>query len=169
MRAGKSTGWRAHEGAKQFGDGRRRVQVIEHGAEEGFAGCRIRRRRKAVDGCIPPVQRLLGLFERLHRPVDRLAIVGAQHRQAEHFAIPFAATELLRAQEFVDGDEVAEALRHLLALDLQEAVVHPHIGHDVVAEGATRLGDLVLVVREDQVEPAAVNIECLAEIAPAHG
>ena len=72
----------------------------------------------------------------------------AQHREAQHLARPFAAAELRRAQQLVDGDEIAEALRHLLAFDLQEAVVHPDIGHARGAEGAAGLGDLVLVVRE---------------------
>jgi hypothetical protein len=33
--------------------------------------------------------------------------------------------------------------------------------------GAARLGDLVFMVREDQVEPAAMNIEVVAEIGGA--
>ena len=64
-----------------------------------------------------------------------------------------------RAQQLVDGDEVAEALRHLLAFDLQEAVVHPDVRHARRAEGAARLGDFVLVMREDEVDAAAVNVE----------
>ncbi len=59
----------------------------------------------------------------------------------------------------MDGDEVAEALRHLFTFDLQEAVVHPHIGHPRRIEGAARLGDLVLVMRKNEVDAAAVDIE----------
>ena len=47
--------------------------------------------------------------------------------------------------------------------------MHPDVGHGVGAVGAAGLGDLVLVVREDEVEPAAVDVEDLAEIALAHG
>ena len=75
------------------------------------------------------------------------------------------SAELPRLQQLIDRHEIPQALGHLLALDLQEAVVHPDVRHDAGAEGAARLGDLVLVVREDQVEPAAVDVEDLAQIA----
>src|SRR5690606_12808645 len=35
--------------------------------------------------------------------------------------------------------------------------------------GAAGLGELVLVVGEDQVEPAAVDVELVAEVAAGHG
>ena len=66
------------------------------------------------------------------------------------------------------GDEVAEALRHLLSFDLEEAVMHPHLRHDRRAVGAARLGDLVLVMREDEVDAAAMNVEGLAEMGFRH-
>ena len=72
-------------------------------------------------------------------------------------------------QQLVDGHEVAEALRHLLAFDLQEAVVHPVIRHHRRMEGATRLRDLVLVMRKHQIDAAAVDVEGLAETLPGHG
>ena len=63
--------------------------------------------------------------------------------------------------------DVAEALRHLLALGVDdEAVVHPVVG-EALAEG-DGLGPLVLVVREAQVLPAAVQVEALAEQVEAH-
>jgi hypothetical protein len=71
---------------------------------------------------------------------------------------------VLRVHQFVDGEEVALGLGHLAAFHLQEAVVHPHVGHDLGAVGAARLGDLVLVVREDQVDAAAMNVEHLAQV-----
>ena len=55
-------------------------------------------------------------------------------------------------------------LRHLLPLDLQEAVVHPvPFAMQRRAVRAARLRDLVLVVREDEVDAAAVDVERLAE------
>ena len=59
-------------------------------------------------------------------------------------------------------------LAHLLPLDLEEAVVHPDVRHRRRAVRAARLGDLVLVVREDEVEAAGVDVEDLAEVALAH-
>ena len=62
---------------------------------------------------------------------------------------------------------VAERLRHLLALGIDdEAVVHPVVG-ELLAE-RHRLGPLVLVVREAQILPAAVQIESLAQQVEAH-
>ena len=71
-------------------------------------------------------------------------------------------------EQVADGHEVAERLRHLLALHLQEAVMQPDIGHHGRPEAAARLGDLVLVVREDEVEPAGMDVEHLAEMGPRH-
>ena len=103
-----------------------------------------------------------------HRPVHWLAVVRAEHGEFHHLAVPLLAAENLARHQFVDGDEVAERLRHLLAFHLQEAVVHPHIGHRRRAMRAARLRDLVLVVREDKIEPAAVNIKDLAQVFLGH-
>ncbi len=55
--------------------------------------------------------------------------------------------------------EIPEALGHLLAFDLEKAVMQPVVGHRRCTECAARLGDLVLVMREDQVNAAAVNVK----------
>ena len=57
--------------------------------------------------------------------------------------------------------EVAEALGHLLATDLDESVMHPMSG-----EGAARgnsLRALVLMVREGEILSTAMEIEAVAE------
>ena len=51
--------------------------------------------------------------------------MAAQHREPQRLPRPLPAAECFSRQQLADGDEIAEALRHLLALDLQEAVVHP--------------------------------------------
>src|SRR5271168_3589648 len=48
------------------------------------------------------------------------------------------------------------------------AVMNPDIGHDVAAEGAAALRDFILVMREDEVDAAAVDIEGFAQMLPAH-
>jgi hypothetical protein len=120
--------------AMKFGERRRRIQIVAEGLfhprRDFAAGLCV------ADSVIPAVERALGLFERVDRPVDRLPVMGAQHRQPQDLAGPFAPAEPGRAQQFVNGDEVAEALRHLLAFDLQKAVVHPYVGHPRGAEGA---------------------------------
>ena len=67
------------------------------------------------------------LLQPVDRPVDRLAVMRAQHGEAQHLAVPAPAAEGLGRQQLADGDEVAERLRHLLAFHLQEAVVHPDV------------------------------------------
>src|SRR5690349_928992 len=84
-----------------------------------------------------------------------------QHRQSDHFARPIL-------QQIADRDEVAERLRHLLAFDLKKAVVHPVIRHDWRMKGATRLRDFVLVMRKDEIDAAAMDVEYLAEMLPGH-
>ena len=70
------------------------------------------------------------------------------------------------AQDVLGEDEVEQRLRHLLAADGHEAVVHP-VPREGVA-GRRRLRELVLVMREAQVEAAAVDVELGAEVAARH-
>ena len=51
---------------------------------------------------------------------------------------------------------------------LHEAVVHP-VPRERLARAAFRLGQLVFVMREHQVESAAMNVKCFAQIFHAHG
>ncbi len=103
---------------------------------------------------VPAIEGRLGLDQALVREVERLAVVCRQQQQADHLAG-------ILVQQLVHGEEVAERLAHLLAGDVQEAVVHPVRRHDGVAEGAAALRDLVLVVREDEVETAGMDVEGL--------
>ena len=70
------------------------------------------------------------------------------------------------AQDVFGEHEVAERLRHLLPVDGDEPVVHP-VARERVARGRG-LGELVLVVREAQVETAAVDVELGAEVSTRH-
>ena len=72
-------------------------------------------------------------------------------------------------QQLANGEEVAQGLGHLFALDHQIAVVHKHLGHDFAVMGAPALRDLVFMVREDQVLAAAMDIKGFAQILLAHG
>ena len=55
-----------------------------------------------------------------------------------------------------------------LGLDAGQAVVHPVFG-ERLAGGAFALGEFVFVMREQQVHPAAVDVEGFAEVFHAHG
>ena len=84
--------------------------------------------------------------------------------ETQHIAVPSIASEAFGIQQIPDGDKIAGRLRHLVALDLQEAVVHPVVRHRGRAVRAARLRDLVFMVRKDQVETAAMDIEDVAEM-----
>src|SRR3954471_18608789 len=92
----------------------------------------------------------LRLLKSLLGKVHRLAPVRAEKEQQERLASP-------RVDRVAQRDDVADRLRHLLAGELEHPVVHPE-PCKLVAE-RTRLRELVLVVREDKVEPAAVDLE----------
>src|ERR1700689_970995 len=72
-------------------------------------------------------------------------------------------------QHVADGTEISRRLRHLLALDGDEAVMQPVFDEGLAGMRAFALRDLVLVMRKDQVEPAAMDVEALAQEFSAHG
>ena len=72
-------------------------------------------------------------------------------------------------QQVAHGEEVAQGLGHLLALDLQHLVVQPDLGEVAMGVRTAALGDLVLVVREHQVVAAAMDVETLAQQVIGHG
>ena len=74
---------------------------------------------------------------------------------------------LVAVEHLAQQEDVAHALGHLLALAADHAVVHPDAGERQARRLA--LGDLVLVVREDEVAAAAVHVEAGAQVAQAHG
>ncbi len=68
-----------------------------------------------------PPQGRIRLLELLERVVDRPAVVARQQEVAQHFRMPQLG------QHLAHGEEVAERLRHLLVVDVDEAVVHPEV------------------------------------------
>src|SRR3984885_7156061 len=102
------------------------------------------------------IERDSGSFSLFSRPIYWLPIMRQQHLKSQDFPRPVL-------QQFMNRYKITQRLRHLLAFDLQEAVVHPIIRHHRRVEGAARLRDLVLVVRENEIDAAAVDVEGLAE------
>ena len=88
----------------------------------------------------------------------------AQQQEAKRLSRPAAA-----GQNIAHRQEVAEGLRHLLAIDQQHAIVQPSIGHAAGAMSAAALRHLILMMREHQVGTAAMNVEHLAQMFPRHG
>ena len=97
----------------KFGDRLWRIQIIEQ--------CRFDGRRQAFAlitnrGFDKGPENIAAFLKSRHGPVDRLPIMATQHVEANHIAGPVV-------QHIPDRHEVSERFRHLLALDLQEAVV----------------------------------------------
>ncbi len=105
-------------------------------------------------------KRCLGLVEGLSREIEARSIVGGGQ------GIPHDEGIVL-GQHVPCEHEVSERLRHLLALDSDQSVVHPVAGEPVACR--TGLGEFVLVVREAQVEATAVDVELVAQVAARHG
>ena len=98
------------------------------------------------------VERRVGVLD--HRAVVRghevVAQLGAAHP----------------AQQRVDGQRVAQRLAHLLPAQGHPGVVQPEPRERVARRVA--LGALVLVVREDEVDAAAVDVELRAQVERGH-
>ncbi|OPZ34522.1 MAG: hypothetical protein BWY96_03108 [Spirochaetes bacterium ADurb.BinA120] len=71
-------------------------------------------------------------------------------------------------EQVAEGVEVAERLGHLRALHQQMLHVHP-APDEGLAVGGLALGDLVLVVREDEVHASRVDVYGPSEYTPHHG
>jgi hypothetical protein len=73
---------------------------------------------------------------------------------------------ICRLEQARELDVVPERLRHLLAVHHDETVVHPVPGKWPVERD--HLGAFVLVVRKDQVQSPAVQVESLPEERERH-
>ena len=93
--------------------------------------------------------------------IQRLAVVGLQHEQPQGHR---ADTAL---KQRADGGEVAQGFGHLFAAHIDHAVVQPEAGQRMAA-GGLRLGDLVLVVRKDQVGTTQMDVDRVAEFLAHH-
>ena len=152
--------------------GRRRApgdaQVVVHRLGEPAGSARAGRARRGAGQLAADALRRkpsiranagLGLAQRLlavldHRAVVRGAEVVAQHDRARVLTISETSTELPSDLHIFSPLMVTQALCTQYRAKL-------------VAEGLG-LGDLVLVVREDQVEAAAVDVEGVAEVLVGH-
>ena len=114
---------------------------------------RRRRQLEASGQVVEAGQRLLGLVDGRRGDLDGRAVVGSEHEEA-------VGPGVGAFEKVGERREVAERLRHLLALDHDPPVVDP-----VAGEGPAQphgLGPLVLVMGEGEVDPPAVEVEAVA-------
>ena len=182
LAVGLENGGRTPEPGREC-DGR--VEVVGHGRERVGVG-RVEVGREAIvagsvglgaeagrlDGVAVALEVLGGVGERLAGQVEGLRVVARDERQPERERVErrgpvLPAAVLGGGRQVADGQEVALRLGHLLALDLEEAGVHP-VAREGLAGECLGLRDLALVVREAEVLAAAVQVDGLAEVLLRH-
>src|SRR5438876_1935731 len=155
----------------QAEDGIARVEVVVHRRPESVPGPddervdrsarpRAGRSLRGVDRCAHRVVLLLRPREAGMVVLDVFAVWGLEEAESDDFPREIA-------QDLTNRDEVPEALRHLLALECNEAVVHPRPG-PLPAPRAFADHRLALVMRELQVDAAAMDVEGRAEVLVRH-
>src|SRR5579863_10377957 len=87
--------------------------------------------------------------------------------RAEQQGADFAAGKTF-GQQIAQREKVAEGFAHLFAFHEQMRAVQP-IFYEGLAGGAFALGDFILVMREDQILAAQMQIETRPEKFHAHG
>ena len=116
---------------------------------------------EAVTAAVKPRQRGLALLDDINAVVDRAAVLRRNHQVADRLIAIFL-------RHIAHGEEIAEGFRHLAVIHIDKAVVHP-VMREGRAVAAFALRNLILMVREDQILPATVDIDRFAEIAAHHG
>ena len=134
----------------EHGESLRGVEIVVERRLERFPANGRRRISILVDRLLEAAPLRLSGRHRLVGEVDRAAPVRGEEEQEHRLATP-------PVEHLLDRLDVAERLRHLLARESEHPVVHPDL-RELVTE-RPRLCELVLVMREDEVEPAAVDLE----------
>ena len=114
------------------------------------------------------LQSLLASLQGIVREIYGAAVVGREDEEADgHWRISLLQTVVIASEELLQSDEVAKTLTHLLTVDGNHIVVHPVTNH-LVALRSHSLSNLALVVRENQIHAATVNIEVAAQVLASH-
>ena len=85
-----------------------------------------------------------------------------------HRVVSLCQCRMIPGEELVQGDEVAQRLAHLLAVDGNHIVMQP-ITAGLMPVSRVRLRDFRLMMREHQVHAASVDVERLPQILVRHG
>ena len=94
-------------------------------------------------------------------PRPRCAVRVVEDRQPDRHRVPVL-------DQVADEHQVAERLRHLGAVQLHHRRVEP-VAYEALAGGPLGLGGLALVVGEDQVGAAAVEVDADAQLPQGQG
>ncbi len=104
---------------------------------------------------------MAGGIQGVEGEIQRLPIMGTDEHVADFSsAIAFAG-------EICQGVKIAQALAHFPAIHHQMGDVEP-LASELAVGGAATLRDFVFVMRENQIDSAAVNVEVFAEVFEDH-
>ena len=137
----------------------RRAQVVVHRGCERVGDVTVPGAARPVEEVLDPLEAGRGLGQRVEAELDVAAVVRRDQVVAQ-------LDPAVGREHVGDEQAVAQRLAHLLAGGGDPGVVHP-VRRERVA-GRARLGLLVLVVGEAQVDSAAVDVEGLAEVLAGH-
>ena len=87
--------------------------------------------------------------------IQGAAVVATHDKEANGFCFK-------DFEHIADSEKVAQALGHFFVVDIDEAVVHPHLRHGLTKR-TMALGDFVFVVGKLQIGPATMYVKTLAE------
>ena len=114
-------------------------------------------------------QSLFGSLKGLAGEIHHTAVMGLKDEISDHHRRESLGQKgMVSGEELLKGYEIAIRFAHLLAVDGNHIVVHPAF-HGLMPLGRHALRYLAFMVGEHEIHAAAVDIECIAEIFPAHG
>src|SRR5215472_5810372 len=98
----------------EFSDHCRRIQIVSEGAAHSLRHFMCR--RQPLQLAVPIPERFMRFVEAFEGPVQWLAVMCTKHIETQRITRPSIPMPL--RQQIANRDEIAEALRHLRALDL---------------------------------------------------
>jgi len=114
-----------------------------------------------IERDVQPLQRSTRVFQMHVAVAERAAVMRPNDEKPDGFRI-----ELL--QHIANQEKVAQALGHLLVVDVDEAVVHPAVGKRLAGR-AFALRDFVFVMGKRQVGATAMDVERFSQQLACHG
>src|SRR5690606_41662749 len=86
--------------------------------------------------------------------------MGRDNKVTHHFRMEFF-------NHVANGEEVTQRLRHLFAINVNEAGMHPAV-HILFASTCFRLCNFIFMMWEGQISTAAMDIQMIAQTACGH-
>ena len=114
------------------------------------------------------MQTFLCGFEGFGREIYGRAVMSLQDEETNHHRTKRLAQQgVLTVKELLQGNEVIVALTHFLTRDRDHVIMHPVV-YGLMTQSGTRLRNLRLMVREDQIQTTSVDIKLLTEVLRTH-